>query len=262
MGGYLDSKLENDEHIIYRARAHPFPALFMAVILLAAVLLIKHIPSQLHNFLSSIFDAASLFVGLFLIILASGFLFIQFLLEYYQSDLAVTNQRVMGRQPCMFRLCEFTDYDIPLGQIESAALDRASGLTYDASGSILGLVAVFFGLIFMNPLVYRLIGMGDVLITDKEGTLVRVRRLRRPDQFIEELKRLLPAAAGGHGTAVTASPAFKFNWVIGVGIGLVLVSLLVAGLLIRKFKPAVPRKPPTNRQYDSSQNYEHRLKST
>ena len=233
MGAYLESKLEPDEQIIYRARKHPLPALLMAAILLGAVLLIKHYPSNLYRFLSEIFDEGPLFVTFSLIILISSIFFVKFLLEYFQSDLALTDRRVIGRQPYILRLYEFKYHDIPLAQIETAMVDRTSGLSYDASGSILGLVAVFFGLIFMNPLVYRLVGIGDVLIVDKEGNTTRLSRLSLPDKFCKELQELI----GERGKAASASPSFKFNWIMGVGIGLFVVSILALGLLILKYKP-------------------------
>jgi hypothetical protein len=164
----------------------------------------------------------------------------------------------MGRQPCMFRLFEFNECDIPLARIGSATIDRTSGLTFDGSGSILGIVAVFFGLLFMNPLIYHLIGVGDVLIVDKAGNPTRVRRLYRPDKFMNELAGLLPSTSGGPKTGAMASPASRLNWVIAVGIFLLMGSLVAGGLLLRKFNSTTPRKPPANQQFDSSQNDDHR----
>jgi hypothetical protein len=228
MGDHLESRLEPGEHIIYRIRKHRLPALIVMALFLAGLFIIKYYHLYGKDYSG---DVLNWFVLVALIVLTNGILLLIFLLEYFGTILALTNKRVIGVYKSM-------DIDIPLANIESVKADYTSGLSYDVSGSILGLIAVFFGLIFMNPLVYQLIGMGNVLIVDKEGNTTNFKRLYLPDQFTKEIQELIPSIK-----AASALPAFKFNWIMGVGIGLFVVSIMALVLLIRIYQPSTMDKP-------------------
>lgn len=196
MSSYIDSLLRPGERIIHQPR---LSRLLLAVSSLAVLVCIPpllYLSMQLLDYLGQFSRNApkashpgeDLVAALVVFPLVLGMLYfaVKYLYAYFQVEIAVTDQRIIGRVSRPFAAFPLQPVDLPLSAI--------AGVHYTLSSSGYGGGSSFFSL--FSALVFGIIeflaNYGTVEVMDQEGNKTTLRSVVRP----KELARQIRQAAG------------------------------------------------------------------
>ncbi|MEW6658721.1 MAG: hypothetical protein AB1424_08670 [Thermodesulfobacteriota bacterium] len=214
MSSYVESLLRPGERIIYQPR---LSRLLLAVSSLAVLVCIPpflYLSTQLVDYLGQIIWNSLKVSGpredplaasiVFPIVLGILYFAVKYLYAYIFVELALTDQRIIGRVSRPLAAFPLQPVDLPLADI--------AGVHYTLSSSGYGggssLSSLFFALFF--GIIEYLANYGTVEVVDQEGRKTKLRSIVRP----KELARQIRQAAGLGEFAV--SPAGTVGQVPGL----------------------------------------------
>jgi hypothetical protein len=140
MASSISTQLRPDETILYQTSLRPTPMLACGFCLLIAVLFLVMLALNPSSFLQEFFQRnPNKPMGrddlIFYSVVAIFFIFIlylsvKYLYDYFHSEVAVTNQRIIGNIPTAFLIFSLQPLDISLAELQYVSTAYYGGASY------------------------------------------------------------------------------------------------------------------------------------
>jgi tetratricopeptide (TPR) repeat protein len=255
MPAYMDTLLRPGERIIYQPRLSTFiliihlflGALCLAVLVFFGLKALVYTGIFHWKFLGPVKQEEMLQAAFFL--LFAGLLLYfgaKYLYDYCKTEIAVTDQRIIGRVPRLLVAFSLQTVDLPLAAIEKIYYSTYYG---HSSGSGGGFISTLIMEIIAG-LISALADYGTVVVVDKEGHKTKFRTIVSPKELQQQIEQaakigeFAPAGAAAGGIAEKAmAQRFARKLVVGsLAAGLI----ITAGILIYYDQP--PKTAPVAAQ--------------
>jgi len=199
MSSYLESVLRPGEKIIYQARLSRFFLVFYSLLGIMCLPLLGFLALEIIAYLGK-FDWAiikgpfpsEIILPLFLVLLFSGtfaYIFVKYLYDYFKTEIAVTDQRIIGRAPRALAAFSLKPLDLPLSGIERVYLS----ITFISSGSVRGLLGLIA--VVGDHIIDALVKCGTVVVVDNEGRETSLRAVALPKELERQINEAVQAVA-------------------------------------------------------------------
>ena len=140
MAASISTQLRPDETILYQTSLRPIIMVACGICLLIAALFLVMLALNPASFLQEFFqrtpnkpmgrDDLIFFSGVAIFFIFIVYLSVKYLYDYFYSEVAVTNQRIIGNIPTAFRTFSLQPLDIPLTELQYVYTADYGGASY------------------------------------------------------------------------------------------------------------------------------------